>query len=189
MRQAIELLQFAPSIADSPTRNCPSMNLRIPLWAVRRNLTTLTGLVLALAGLAAQAHEYKLGNIAIVHPYTLSTVGDLGTAAVYMAFKNNGAADRLLSATAAAASSVEIHNMNMDGGVMRMRKLDGVDLPAGGTVALAPGGLHMMLFGLKAPLRAGASFPLELRFEKAGQILVQVNVEANSEATNAKHKH
>lgn len=79
--------------------------------------------------------------------------------------------------------------MNMDGGVMRMRKLDGVDLPSGGTIALAPGGLHMMLFGLKAPLRAGTSFPLELRFEKAGQILVQVNVEANSDATNAKHKH
>jgi copper(I)-binding protein len=47
----------------------------------------------------------------------------------------------------------------------------------------------MMLFGLKAPLRAGESFPLELRFEKAGKILVQVNVEANSDATNAKHKH
>jgi len=84
---------------------------------------------------------------------------------------------------------VEIHSMNMDGGVMRMRRLDGVDLPSSGTVALAPGGLHMMLFGLKAPLRTGESFPLELRFEKAGKILVQVNVEANSDATNAQHKH
>ncbi len=189
MRQAIELLQFAHSIANRPKRHCPSMNLRIPLRAVRRNLITLTALVLALAGLAAQAHEYKLGNIAIAHPYTLSTVGDLGTSAVYMTLKNNGAADRLLSASTAAASLVEIHNMNMDGGVMRMRKLDGVDLPAGGTAVFAPGGLHMMLFGLKAPLRAGTSFPLELRFEKAGQILVQVNVEANTDATNAKHKH
>lgn len=165
------------------------MNLRIPLSAARHSLITLTGLFVALAGLAAQAHEYKLGNIAIAHPYTLSTVGDLGTSAVYMTFKNSGAADRLLSASTATASSVEIHNINMDGGLMRMRKLDGVDLPAGGTAVFAPGGLHMMLFGLKAPLRAGASFPLELRFEKAGQILVQVNVKANSDATNVKHKH
>jgi copper(I)-binding protein len=165
------------------------MNLRTPLWAARRNLITLTGIGLALAGLTAQAHEYKLGDIAIAHPHALSTVGELGTAAVYMAFKNTGAADRLLSASTAASGSVEIHSMNMDGGVMRMRRLDGVDLPSSGTAVLAPGGLHMMLFGLKAPLRAGESFPLELRFEKAGKILVQVNVEANSDATNAKHKH
>ena len=166
-----------------------SMNLRIPLSAARHSLIILKWLFLALAGLAAQAHEYKLGDIAIAHPYTLSTVGDLGTSAVYMTFKNNGAADRLLSASTAAASLVEVHNMNMEGGVMRMRRLDGVDLPSSGTVVLAPGGLHMMLFGLKAPLRAGESFPLELRFEKAGKILVQVNVEANSDATNARHKH
>ena len=165
------------------------MNLQIPLSAARHSLITLTGLFVALAGLAAQAHEYKLGDIAIAHPYTLSTVGDLGTGAVYMTFKNNGAVDRLLSASTAAASLVEVHNMNMEGGVMRMRRLDGVDLPSSGTAVLAPGGLHMMLFGLKAALRAGESFPLELRFEKAGKILVQVNVEANSDATNAKHKH
>jgi copper(I)-binding protein len=154
-----------------------------------RNLIILTGFFLALAGPAPQAHEYKLGTIAIAHPNALSTVGDLGTSAVYMTFTNNGAADRLLSASTATSSLVEIHNMNMDGGMMRMRRLDGIDLPSGGTVLLAPGGLHMMLFGLKAPLRTGESFPLELRFKNAGKILVQVNVEANSDAAKAKHKH
>ena len=163
--------------------------MRTPLWASRRNWIPLIGFVLALAGLVAEAHEYKVGNIAIAHPHALPTIGDLGTAGVYMAFKNTGAADRLLSATTAAASSVEIHNMSMDGGMMRMRRLDGIDLPAGETVVLASGGLHMMVFGLKAPLRAGASFALELRFENASKMLVQVNVEANSAATNQNHKH
>lgn len=163
--------------------------MRTPLWASRRNWIPLIGFVLALAGLVAEAHEYKVGSIAIAHPHALPTVGDLGTAGVYMTFKNTGAADRLLSATTAAASSVEIHNMSMDGGMMRMRRLDGIDLPAGGTVVLASGGLHMMVFGLKAPLRAGATFALELRFENAGKMLVQVNVETNSAATNKNHKH
>jgi copper(I)-binding protein len=163
--------------------------MRTPLSASRRSLLALTGFVLALAGLVVEAHEYKVGNIAIAHPHSRPTVGDLGTAGVYMTFKNTGAADRLLSATTAASSSVEIHNMSMDGGMMRMRKLDGIDLPAGGTVVLALGGLHIMVFGLKAPLRAGASFPLELSFKNAGKMLVQVKVEANSEASTTNHKH
>ena len=163
--------------------------MRTSLGASRRRLITLTGFVVALAGLVAEAHDYKVGNIAIAHPHARPTVGDQGTAGAYMTFKNHGAADSLLSATAAVSSSVEMHSMSMDGGMMRMRRLDGINLPAGGTVMLAPGGLHMMFFGLKAPLREGTSFPLELHFLKAGKILIQVSVEATSAATDATHKH
>lgn len=147
------------------------------------------GVALALACLVATAHDYKAGAIAIAHPHARATVDGQSTAGAYMGFKNDGAADRLLSATAAVSSSVELHSMTRDGGMMRMRRLDAIELPAGATVMLEPGGLHMMFVGLKAPLRAGESFPLELRFEKAGKVLVQVRVEATTGAAAAVHKH
>ena len=149
------------------------------------------GVALALACLVATAHDYKAGAIAIAHPHARATVGGQSTAVAYMGmgFKNDGAVDWLRSATAAVSSSVELHSMSMDGGMMRMRRIDAIELPAGATVMLEPGGLHMMFVGLKAPLRAGESFPLELRFEKAGKVLVQVRVEAITGAAAAVHKH
>ncbi|NBX57877.1 MAG: copper chaperone PCu(A)C [Gammaproteobacteria bacterium] len=90
-----------------------------------------------------------------------------------------GAEDRLVSATTPIAREVQIHSMNMDGGVMRMRQVEGgLAIPAGGRVALQPGGLHLMFVDLNAPLVAGASFPVTLRFAKAGEIKVEFSVEA-----------
>lgn len=90
-----------------------------------------------------------------------------------------GAEDRLVSATTPIAREVQIHSMNMDGGVMRMRQVEGgLAIPAGGRVALQPGGLHLMFIDLNAPLIAGASFPVTLRFAKAGEIKVEFSVEA-----------
>jgi copper(I)-binding protein len=67
--------------------------------------------------------------------------------------------------------------MTMDGDVMRMRQVDAIDVPAGRTVELKPGGLHLMFMDLKAPLTNGTRFPLTLRFEKAGEVQVQVQVQ------------
>ena len=67
--------------------------------------------------------------------------------------------------------------MTMQGGVMKMRSLAAIDLPAGQAVVLKPGATHIMLMGLKQPLRAGESFPLTLEFEKAGKREVNVTVE------------
>ena len=78
--------------------------------------------------------------------------------------KNNA---RLISASSPAAKTVEVHNMKVEGGVMKMYPVDGVDLPAGKTVKLAPGGYHVMLMGLNAPLQAGRSIPVKLTFELA----------------------
>jgi len=90
-----------------------------------------------------------------------------------------GAEDRLVSATTPIAREVQIHSMNMDAGVMRMRQVEGgLAIPAGGRVALQPGGLHLMFVDLNAPLVAGASFPVTLRFAKAGEIKVEFSVEA-----------
>ncbi|MBU3694954.1 MAG: copper chaperone PCu(A)C [Rhodocyclaceae bacterium] len=106
---------------------------------------------------------------------------------------NTGAADRLLGATCTCAQSVEIHSMSMDGGVMKMRKLDGIDIPAKGTVTLEPGAAHLMLIGLKAPFAEGQEVPVELRFDKAGTvkatIKVRARVPAGHEGHESMHKH
>ena len=79
--------------------------------------------------------------------------------------------------------------MQMDGDVMRMREVGTIDVPAGGTVELQPGGLHLMLMGLKKPLVAGQAFPLTLRFEKAGAVEVQMKVVAPGTEAAPAHKH
>lgn len=86
------------------------------------------------------------------------------------------APDRLVGAETGLARA-ELHTMTMDGNIMRMRPVDGIALPAGEPVALAPGGLHIMLMDLKAPLQAGQHFPLTLRFEHAAPVTVTVQVE------------
>jgi copper(I)-binding protein len=104
-------------------------------------------------------------------------------------FRIHGGAtnDRLLGASADIAQSVELHTMRMDGDVMRMRQLDSVEVPAKQTVEFKPGGMHLMLIGLKTPLKVGNSFPMTLRFEKAGP--VSVNVRVLPAPPSAEHKH
>ena len=79
--------------------------------------------------------------------------------------------------------------MRMEGDVMRMRQVDAIELPPGATVELKPGGMHLMLMGLKQPLKADDKVPLTLRFEKAGEVTVQMSVEAPKPAMAAEHKH
>ena len=86
-------------------------------------------------------------------------------------------ADRLVSASTPVAKKAELHTMSMQGMVMKMRPVSGVDIPAGQPVSLKPGGEHIMLMSLNQPLREGQSFPLTLDFEKAGPRTVTVTVE------------
>ena len=140
--------------------------------------SVLTGLVLSAFCLVARAHTFKLGEITIGHPYARATAAGQASGGGYLKLENKGADDKLLSASADVAASVELHSMSMEGDVMRMRQVDGVALPKGKTVELKPGALHIMLVGLKAPLKDGDKFPMQLRFEKAGEVTVTVNVEA-----------
>ena len=99
-----------------------------------------------------------------------------------MQIDNAGPADRLMSARATVSGTVELHEMKMEGDVMRMRQVDGIALPAGKSVALKPGGYHVMFIGLTKTLKAGDSFPLRLRFEKAGEVQVDMKVSAQAPA-------
>lgn len=141
-------------------------------------ISTLAGLVLSASCFVAHAHSFKLGEITIDHPYARTTAAGQASGGGYLKLENKGVDDKLLSASADVAASVELHSMSMEGDVMRMRQVDGIALPKGKTVELKPGGLHIMFVGLKAPLKDGDKFPLKLKFEKAGEVTVTVNVEA-----------
>ena len=96
--------------------------------------------------------------------------------AAWLTVRNKGEADRLLGAESPAAGRIEIHTHIHEGGVMKMRRVEAIDIPAGGEAALGPGGDHLMLFGLKAGLAPGDSVPLTLLFEKAGPVTVEMRI-------------
>lgn len=148
------------------------------------------GLAGATLALAALAHSFKLREITIGHPYARTTAPGQSTGGAYLRFENRGPDDRLLGASSPAATGIELHDTKMDGDVMQMRQVDAIAVPSNKAVELKPGGLHLMLVGLKAPLKKGDVFPMTLRFEKAGEVTVQVNVEApGSGAAEPAHKH
>jgi periplasmic copper chaperone A len=91
-------------------------------------------------------------------------------------------ADRLISGSTPLAERFELHTMAMKGDVMEMRQVDAIELPAGKTVELKPGGLHVMFIGLKQPLALGSKVPVTLKFEKAGEVTVEFNVMARPPA-------
>jgi periplasmic copper chaperone A len=151
-------------------------------------IRSLIAAVMVMSAITSQAHSFKVGAIAIDHPWARPTAAGQKAGGGYLKLSNAGSADRLLSARSDVAATVELHSMTMDGNVMRMRQVDGIDLPAGQTVELKPGGFHIMFMGLKAPLKEGSSFPVKLRFEKAGEVTVEVKVE-QPKAAAAEHKH
>lgn len=127
---------------------------------------------------SAFAHDYTLGSLRIDHPWSRATVAGIPNGVAYFVLENNGDTDdRLLAASSPIAKTVELHTHVKDGEVMRMRHVDDISLPAGETVALEPGGLHVMLMGLHEALEEGTTFPMTLDFEHAGSITVDVVVQ------------
>ena len=139
-------------------------------------------LAAAIAFLAAPAiaHDYKLGSLEIAQPWTRATPSTAQTGGGFLTITNKGTTpDRLISARSPASDKVEVHEVKMDGNVMRMRELEkGLEIPAGATVMLKPGGYHIMFVGLKAPFAKDAKVPVTLVFEKAGSLDVELAVEA-----------
>lgn len=153
--------------------------------------TLLAALVLGLCSAGnAVAHEVRAGALTIDHPWARATAPGAPNGAVYFTLENEGAeADRLLGASGEVAERIELHQHLHEDGVMKMREVaGGIALPAKSEVAFAPGGLHVMLLGLKQPLAAGSAFPLRLRFERAGEVDVQVEVE-KADAKPMPHRH
>ncbi len=150
-------------------------------------LAILFVLALALFAVAAQ-EEYTVGALRIAQPWSLALPPVSANGAVYFSVTNTGKSpDRLIGGSTPTAGRVELHQHTMDGGVMRMRRVPAVEVPAGGSAELKPGTLHLMLLGLKKPLVAGQSFPLTLEFERAGRVQVQVRIRAAEAQTDPRH--
>lgn len=136
-----------------------------------------TLLALAASLLIAGAAAAQTGSVEVKNAWARATPGKADNSAAYFTIESP-AADRLTGVSTPAAQKAELHTMTMDGGVMKMRPLaGGIEVPAGQSVTLKPGGIHVMLMGLKEPLKAGEHFPLTLSFEKAGKREVTVSVE------------
>jgi hypothetical protein len=145
---------------------------------LRRDAMKALGITLLVIGLgfAAGSAAAQTGQLTVDNAWARATPGKSETGAAYVTIRSP-TADRLVAASTPVAKKAELHTMTMSGMVMKMRPVAGVDVPAGQTVTLAPGGLHVMLMGLKQPLHAGQSFPLTLTFAKAGARTVDVAVE------------
>lgn len=138
---------------------------------------TVVAVALSIGAAPVHARDYALRDLRIEHPYAIATPPGARTGGAYFTIHNNGAgADRLVHVSSPVAKSAEVHSMTMDGSVMRMRAVPALDIPAGGSVTLRPGGYHVMLMGLAHPLTAGGSVSLTLTFEKAGTIDVVADV-------------
>ena len=141
---------------------------------------------IALMAFAAsiQAQDAKVGSIKIENAYVRATAPGQPAAGAFMKIDNSGAADQLLSASSPAAGEVQLHQMSMEGNVMKMGQVKDIAVPANGSVDLKPGGYHIMLMNIKAPLKAGDTVPVKLKFAKAGEVEVKLPVNAVGSGMN-----
>ncbi|MBM06590.1 MULTISPECIES: copper chaperone PCu(A)C [Sulfitobacter] len=143
--------------------------------------TIIIAALAALFALPAAAHEYNAGGIVVDHPMAFETPKTARVGGGYLTITNNGdTSDRLLAVSAEGFDEVSLHETTTDDmGVARMSHVEGINLPAGETVTLKPGGLHVMFMGLDGdPFEEGEKIPATLTFEKAGTLDVTFNVES-----------
>src|SRR5882757_8897895 len=140
----------------------------------------LVSALLLAAMASASAHDYKVGPLEIDHPWSRATPKGASVAGGYMKITNTGSApDRLVGGATEAAKKFEIHEMKMDGSVMKMRELtDGLEIPPGGTIELKPGSFHVMMTGVTRPFVKGERVKASLTFEKAGKVDIEFIVDA-----------
>lgn len=142
---------------------------------------------IAFASSDKKNSEFRVGQIKVENPYTRATVAGQKVAGGFMKIENKGAADQLISASSPIAAEMQLHTMSMEGNVMKMREVKAIDVPANGSVDLKPGGLHLMFMDIKAPLKAGESVPVKLKFQKAGELEIKVPVRELGGSSHSKH--
>ena len=145
---------------------------------MRVHFLALTALAIAVPA-AAKAPVLHIGG------WARATVSAQTGTAAYLTIHNAGpGADRLRSVSSPTARAVSIHSTSMAGGVMRMRSVKDIPVPANKSITMRPGGVHLMLTGLREPLKAGEQLPLVLSFEKAGTIRTRVAVRSTPPAVS-----
>lgn len=148
-------------------------------------------LVAAACGAPSENHQaaaQQPGRLTIEAAWAAPTPAGVDVSAGYLTIANRSSTDdRLLSATSPRAERVEVHEMTMDGGVMRMRPLNGLAAPAGQAVALGPGGTHLMFYGVSEPFAEGQTIPVQLTFETAGVINAELRVSRRAPQNHSAH--
>lgn len=150
-------------------------------------LLTLFAIALMLSARAHAADE--AGPFRLSDAWIRMPVGGSDITAGYLTIANpRDAADALIGVASPAAKSVEVHTMSMEGGVARMRRIDGpVDIPARGALTLEPAGMHLMLIGIGDPLAPDRSVPLTLTFKKAGEVKIDAPVRSGPPGSDHRH--
>ncbi len=167
------------------------MRVKKPIRAIR--WVFAAAFVTGISGYAV-AKEFSKGSLVIEHPHAMATApGQPNGAIFFKSISNKGtSADQLIGSRATVSKTIEIHRMEMDNNIMRMREISGIELPANSKVTMARGskdGYHLMLMNLKAPLKEGEKFPVTLIFKNAGEVEVTVAVERPSGSAHGSHKH
>jgi copper(I)-binding protein len=136
-------------------------------------------LVTCIAGASARAEEVKAGDLVISQAWTRATPNGAKIGTGYFTIENKGTtADKLVGVSGEVSDKIEVHEMSMNNGVMKMRPVDGgLTIEPGKTVKLAPSGYHLMIMDLKSPLKQGGKVPVTLEFEKAGKVAVTLDVQ------------
>jgi len=127
-------------------------------------------LALVATPVAAFAQDNTTARIEFDHPWARVIMMSRPAAGFVTVHNRGDTADRIVAVRSPMAERVELHNHIMEGNVMMMRPVDAIEIPAGGRVSLEPGGLHLMIFGLKQLPKKGDSLPVTLEFERAGAV-------------------
>jgi copper(I)-binding protein len=176
----------APDLRSSIREEPETMHRSLVALVARLAATV----AIASGGTATAGESYVLGDLKIDHPWARASAGAAAAGAAYMQISTRGAAaDRLVGAATPVAGKAELHTHIVEGDIMRMRPVEFIAIEPGQAVELKPGGLHVMLIGLKAPLKEGERFPLTLTFAGAGTVTVEVAVESVAAAGPAVQGH
>lgn len=165
------------------------MSFFFPRALSRASLFARSALALAISAAgAAAAHDYTVGDLTVDHPTARVNIADRPSAG-YMTIHNKGAADRLIAAQSPAFGRIELHTHKMVDGVMSMREIEAIELPANGETSLEPGGLHLMFFNPTDAFPESLLIPVTLTFEQAGEVDVTLMGERIGRKNKQSHGH
>ena len=155
------------------------MDINSRIFKPLASLAMLAAMAGCLLAAPTRAEEVKAGDLVISQAWSRATPGGAKTGGGFLTIENKGSApDRLVAVSGDFAGKIEVHEMAVKNGVMTMRPVEnGLTIEPGKIVSLAPGGYHLMMLDLKAPLKQGDKLPVTLQFEKAGTVAVTLDVQ------------
>ncbi|WP_455476045.1 copper chaperone PCu(A)C [Bartonella sp. B17] len=160
-------------------KNLTSKNSHYTQYLLKKIITNLVwAFIFAFITLPATAHQYKVGNIEIIDPWTRETPKGIKVSSGYLYIINHGnTPDRLIAVSANNVETTEIHSVAVANNIMKMKKMhEGIEIPGNGEATLKPGGNHIMFMGISKPFKKGNKISAKLTFEKAGTIDIYFEV-------------